>query len=58
VQKTAVEVEQLIEQLATQGEAMVRVIGVLAPPTAAGGNAIHQQRGSGHTGIRSDHQPR
>jgi hypothetical protein len=46
VQKTAVEVEQLIEQLATQGEAMVRVIGVLAPPAAAGGNVIQQQRGA------------
>ncbi|MFJ9841637.1 DEAD/DEAH box helicase [Kitasatospora sp. NPDC101155] len=31
VQKTAIEVEQLIDQLATQGESMVRVIGVLAP---------------------------
>ncbi|MEU8720454.1 DEAD/DEAH box helicase [Streptomyces antimycoticus] len=46
VQKTAVEVEQLIEQLATQGEAMVRVIGVLAPPAAADGNVIQQQRGA------------
>lgn len=34
VQKTAIEVEQLIEQLATQGESMVRVIGVLAPAGA------------------------
>ncbi|MCX4429583.1 DEAD/DEAH box helicase [Streptomyces mirabilis] len=31
VQKTAIEVGQLIEQLATQGESMVRVIGVLVP---------------------------
>lgn len=45
VQKTAVEVEHLIEQLATQGEAMVRVIGVLAPPSAVGSNEIQQQRG-------------
>lgn len=46
VQKTAVEVEHLIEQLATQGEAMVRVIGVLAPPAAVGGNEIQHQRGA------------
>ncbi|MFG2821541.1 DEAD/DEAH box helicase [Kitasatospora sp. NPDC048365] len=31
VQKTAIEVAQLIEQLATQGESMVRVVGVLVP---------------------------
>ncbi|MGW2374174.1 SNF2-related protein [Kitasatospora sp. NPDC001683] len=31
VQNTAIEVEQLIEQLAPQGDAMVRVIGVLVP---------------------------
>ncbi|MEV7196848.1 DEAD/DEAH box helicase [Streptomyces sp. NPDC093510] len=34
VEKTAIEVEQLIEDLATQGESMVRVIGVLV--SAAG----------------------
>ena len=42
VQKTAIEVEQLIEQLATQGEPMVRVVGVLAP--AAGAGASQQQK--------------
>ncbi|MFF9072798.1 DEAD/DEAH box helicase [Streptomyces sp. NPDC014872] len=36
VEKTAIEVEQLIEDLATQGEAMVRVIGVLVPATGTG----------------------
>ncbi|MEU2965816.1 DEAD/DEAH box helicase [Streptomyces ardesiacus] len=46
VQKTAVEVEQLIEQLATQGESMVRVIGVLAPAAASGGAAVQQQKGA------------
>ncbi len=42
VRKTAIEVEQLIEQLATQGEPMVRVIGVLAP--AAGTGASQKQK--------------
>lgn len=42
VQKTAIEVEQLIEQLATQGESMVRVIGILAP--TAGTHATQQQK--------------
>ncbi|MFI6626461.1 DEAD/DEAH box helicase [Streptomyces sp. NPDC050528] len=36
VEKTAIEVEKLIEDLATQGEAMVRVIGVLVPATGTG----------------------
>ncbi|MFP8903083.1 helicase-related protein [Streptomyces atacamensis] len=35
VEKTAIEVGQLIEQLATQGEAMIRVVGVLVPATGA-----------------------
>jgi ERCC4-related helicase len=44
VQKTAIEVEQLIEQLATQGESMVRVIGVLAPAASTG--MSQQQKGA------------
>ncbi|MFC1436949.1 DEAD/DEAH box helicase [Streptacidiphilus sp. N1-10] len=39
VEKTAIEVSALIEQLATQGESMVRVIGVLCP-------ARSQQKGA------------
>jgi len=39
VEKTAIEVAELIEQLATQGESMVRVIGVLSP-------ARSQQKGA------------
>ncbi|MGC4951095.1 DEAD/DEAH box helicase [Streptomyces sp. DT224] len=35
VETTAIEVEQLIEQLATQGDSMIRVIGVLVPAAAA-----------------------
>ncbi|MFB9463568.1 DEAD/DEAH box helicase [Streptomyces cinereospinus] len=36
VENTAIEVEQLLMELATQGEAMVRVIGVLVPATGIG----------------------
>ena len=44
VQKTAIEVDQLIKQLATQGDSMVRLIGVLVP--AAGTGTSQQQKGA------------